>query len=68
MDDVCTHLLYPCGNTDPPFHRGHGVCGPCAFRLLQIDLTGPAHDARCPLCALPITGAINTGDSAFFVS
>ena len=68
MDDVCTHLLYPCGNTDPPFHRGHGVCGRCAFRLLQIDLTGPAHDARCPLCALPITGAINTGDSAFFVS
>ena len=61
MDDVCTHLLHPCGNADPPYHRGHGVCGLCAFRLLQGD-------AKCPLCRLPITGAIDTGSSAFFVS
>ena len=61
MDDVCTHLLHPCGNEDPPYHRGHGVCGLCAFRLLQDD-------AKCPLCRLPITGAIDTGSSAFFVS
>jgi hypothetical protein len=58
MDAEQTHLLIDCGNTDVPYHRGHGLCEECASTI--IDTTG-----TCPLCNLPVHTYMFVG-TAFF--
>ena len=58
MDAEQTHLLVDCGNTDTPYHRGHGLCEACASTILDTTYT-------CPLCNMPVHTYMFVG-TAFF--
>ena len=58
MEQEMTHLLYRCGLNVEPFHRHHGLCGECAQTILDTTAT-------CPLCNLPVEGALHVGTAAF---
>lgn len=58
MDRQKTHLLYSCALFQQPYHRGHGLCGECAQEILDTT-------AMCPLCNLPIEGALDVGTASF---
>lgn len=59
LDNEKTHLLYSCAMDRIPFHRGHGLCWDCAARVIREGYA-------CPLCNLPVEGAMPVG-TAFFV-
>jgi hypothetical protein len=60
LDNEKTCLLFPCGNEDMPYHRGHGLCEECAMRIIHDDY-------NCPLCNLTVHGSIYVG-TEFFVA
>ena len=57
MDDLKTHLVSDCGNTDSPFHRHHGFCEDCARGALERG--------RCPLCRGQVNNITHVGVSFF---